>query len=161
MLPNVIATSIITYLTGIHVLITLRDIYYLIHRVAPSRSFPSFLPSPCLTCCTILLPHLEVRDSIWGDDWSHCPFIRRSLSEVFHSCKANARRSVHSPRDHFIAILIISDRHDWRRTRSGAGGTATLAWSLFFLFFYCSPWLHGQQVIHRHFGFIYLETNYN
>ena len=31
------------------------------------------------------------------------------LAEVFLSCKANPRRSVHSPWDHFINILIISD----------------------------------------------------
>ena len=31
------------------------------------------------------------------------------LAEVFLSCKANARRSVHSPQDHFIITLIISD----------------------------------------------------
>ena len=29
------------------------------------------------------------------------------LAGVFLSCKANARRSVHSPQDHFIIILII------------------------------------------------------
>ena len=37
------------------------------------------------------------------------------LAEVFWDflgCKANARRSVHSPQDHFIIILIISDRRD-------------------------------------------------
>ena len=38
------------------------------------------------------------------------------LSGVFLSCKANTRRSVHSPQDHFIITLIISDRHDWRDT---------------------------------------------
>ena len=37
------------------------------------------------------------------------------LATVFLSHKANARRSVHSPRDHFIIALIISD---WRDTRS-------------------------------------------
>ena len=34
------------------------------------------------------------------------------LAEVFLSCKANARRSIHSPQDHFIITLIISDRCD-------------------------------------------------
>ena len=33
---------------------------------------------------------------------------------VFLSCKANARRSVHSHQDHFIITLIISDRRDTR-----------------------------------------------
>ena len=54
---------------------------------------------------------------------------------VFFSCKANARRSVHSPRDHFIITLIIDDNLTdvtlgasglWPRTRIGAGGTVTL-----------------------------------
>ena len=34
------------------------------------------------------------------------------LAEVFLSCKANAKISVHSPQDHFIITLIISDRRD-------------------------------------------------
>ena len=39
-----------------------------------------------------------------------------TFSGVF-CCKASARRSVHSPQDHFIITLIISDRSDWRDTR--------------------------------------------
>ena len=34
------------------------------------------------------------------------------IAEIFLSRKANARRSVHSPQDNFIIILIISDRRD-------------------------------------------------
>ena len=34
------------------------------------------------------------------------------LAEVFVGSKANARRSADSPQDHFIIILIISDRRD-------------------------------------------------
>ena len=37
------------------------------------------------------------------------------LAEVFWGflgSKANAKRSVHSPQDHFIITLIISDRRD-------------------------------------------------
>ena len=34
------------------------------------------------------------------------------FSGVFFGCKANARRSVYSPQDHFINTLIISDRRD-------------------------------------------------
>ena len=60
-------------------------------------------------------PHLEERGLIRGDDWSHSTFIRRSPSWGFLGfslgCKANARRSVHSP------PLIISDRRDWHNTR--------------------------------------------
>ena len=43
------------------------------------------------------------------------PFIRL-LAEVFLNCKTNAR-SAHSPQDHFIITLIISDRRDWHDTR--------------------------------------------
>ena len=56
-------------------------------------------------------PHLEERDPISGDDWSHSPFIRLSYSWSF------SRRYVHSLRNHFIFPLIISDRSDWGDTR--------------------------------------------
>ena len=39
------------------------------------------------------------------------------FSGGFLGCKANVRRSVHSPQDHFIITLIISDRRDWRDTQ--------------------------------------------
>ena len=64
-------------------------------------------------------PHLEEMDPIWDDDWSYSQqtvFYLR-FSGVFLSCKANARRSVHSPQDRFIITLIISDRRHWRDTR--------------------------------------------
>ena len=60
--------------------------------------------------------HFEERGPIWGNDWSQKPHHQR-FSGVFLSCKANAGRSVHSPQDHFIISLIISDRRDWRDTR--------------------------------------------
>ena len=44
-------------------------------------------------------------------------FLPSPFLTVFLGCKANARRSVHSPQDHFIFTLIISDRLDWRDTR--------------------------------------------
>ena len=39
------------------------------------------------------------------------------LAGVFFSYKANAKRSVHNPQDHFIITLIISDPRDWRDIR--------------------------------------------
>ena len=57
---------------------------------------------------------------------------------------------MHSPQDNFIITLIISDRRDWcdtrgkclwLGTRTGAGGTDTLAES----FFGRSPWLQGHD----------------
>ena len=57
---------------------------------------------------------------------------------VFLSCKENTRRSMHSPQDHFIIILITSDRLDWRDTRdkwplarNPDRSTATLVWNFF------------------------------
>ena len=57
---------------------------------------------------------------------------------VFLGCKANARRSVHSPQDHFITVSPLSLTTDvtdatlgarglWLGTQTGAGVTATLA----------------------------------
>ena len=75
---------------------------------------------------------------------------------VFLGCKANARRSVHSPQDHFIIILIlVTNVTDatlgasalWLGTRTRNGGTDTLE-----SFFGRSPWLHGQQVIQNTLG---------
>ena len=40
------------------------------------------------------------------------PSLEGLLAEVFLRGKANARISVHSPQDHFIITLIISDRCD-------------------------------------------------
>ena len=89
--------------------------------VLPTPSFPHFLPSPFLLC--------NPTDLIWEDDWSHSHFIRRSASwgffGVFLIFKVNARRSVHSPQDHIIIILIISNRGDWRKTL----GKVPLAWN--------------------------------
>ena len=83
----------------------------------PTPSFLYFLPSPFLTFCATLPtsfggkgPHLR--------RWLVAQLLHRlRFSGVFLSYKANARRSVHSPQDHFIINLIISDRRDWRNTR--------------------------------------------
>ena len=111
---------------------------------------------------SISLPDMlcDTTDLIWrkGTPFEamtgHRPFIRRSpsraFSEVFLSCNVKTRRSVYSPRDHSIITLIISDRRDWLGasglwlgTRTGVGGTATLAKS----FFERCPWLHGQLTL--------------
>ena len=68
-------------------------------------SFPYFLPSPFPTYCAIL-------PTSFGGKGLHLRFSGVSLSY-----KANARRSVESPQDHFIITLIISNRRDWRDTR--------------------------------------------
>ena len=56
----------------------------------------------------------------WRSVRSYRPHLDGLLAEdfgIFFSCNANARRSVHSPRDHFIINLIIGDRCGWRDTR--------------------------------------------
>ena len=59
------------------------------------------------------------RDRGGGGKWRQeryqptCFIWWRSLPR-FPDCKANARRSVLSPQDHFIIILIISDRRNTR-----------------------------------------------
>ena len=93
------------------------------------------------------------------------------LAEVFWGfpqLQGKCQETLHSPQDHFIITLIISDRRDWRSTR----GNWTLARNLhrswwnrhttFKAFFGRRPWLQGQLVymdnysIHRIIGFIYV-----
>ena len=45
----------------------------------PTPSFPYFL-LPSWRAVRSYRPHLEERDPIWSDNWSHSPFIRRSPS---------------------------------------------------------------------------------
>ena len=73
---------------------------------------PIFPPLPLLTCCAILTsfggkgPHLR--------RWLVAQLSSDGLlAEVFLTCKANARRSVHSPRLHIIWSLSLADRSDW------------------------------------------------
>ena len=84
---------------------------------------------------------------IWGEQWSHSPFIRRSHSWGFlgFSCEVNARRSMHSPQDHFIITLIMMTLGAsglWLGTQTEAGCIVPLTES----FFGRCPWPHGQQV---------------
>ena len=84
--------------------------------------------------------HLEEIDPIWGDDLTHSPFIRRPSSCGFLGFSSAVRQM---PGDLCTAARIIllsplslaTDVTDatlgasglWLRTRTGAGGTATLA----------------------------------
>ena len=65
-----------------------------------SLSLPSFLPSPFLTCCATL-PILFGRKRPHLQRWLIAQPLHQTVSKlrssgVFLSCKANARRSVHS-----------------------------------------------------------------
>ena len=81
-------------------------------------------------------PHLEVRDPIWADDWSHSPFIRRSPSWDFPEFSSAVRQM---PGDlctgpGIISLSPLSLVTDvalrasalWPGTQTEAGGTATL-----------------------------------
>ena len=98
--------------------------------------FPYFLPSPFLT---YYRPHMEGRDPIWGDDWSHSPFIRQSPSWGFLGFISAVRQMpgdlCTTPRIISLSPLsLATDVTDatlgvsgiWLGTRTGAGGTATL-----------------------------------
>ena len=83
--------------------------------------FPYFLPSLFIKCFAILslsfigkVPHLRR----WLVAQSSSDSLHLRFSRVILNREANSRRSVYSPQDHFISILIISDRRDWRDTRS-------------------------------------------
>ena len=78
-------------------------------------------------------PHLEERDPIWGDNWSHSPFIRLSPSWSFLGFSSAV---IQMPGNLCTAPRIISLATDvtnatlgasglWLGTRTGAGGTAT------------------------------------
>ena len=103
----------------------------------PNPFLISFL-LPSWRAVRSLRPHLEERDSIWGDDWSSDGL----LAKVFLEFSSAVRQM---PGDRFTAPRIISlsplslatDVTDatlgasglWLGTQAGAGGTATLAWS--------------------------------
>ena len=85
--------------------------WFCLGSIHAGKWVPLFLPSPFVTYCGIL------STSLWGKgpnlrQWLVAqPSSTVSLAEVFLSCKANARRSVHSPRYHLIITHII-----WRLT---------------------------------------------
>jgi hypothetical protein len=85
--------------------------------MAPWTTGPAYRIICSLPLHSFLLPswgavrsyrhHLEVRDPIWGDNWSQ---LSSTVSKVrfsgfFFSCKANVRRSVHIWGDHWSHSL--------------------------------------------------------
>ena len=76
------------------------------------------------------------RHANWKFFWPQLMAPWTTRFGVFLGCEAYARRSVHSPQDHFISPLsLATDVTDatlgasglWIGTRTGAGGTATQA----------------------------------
>ena len=76
----------------------------------------------------------RVRDSIWSDDWPHSfhqTVSQLTFSRVFLRNTANTKKSILSPRFHFIVNLIISrqtlgESGNWLGTWTVNGGTATV-----------------------------------
>ena len=98
----------------------------------PALSF--FLPS--WRAVQFYRPHLEVRDPIWGDDWSHSPFIRRSPSWGFQGFSPAVMQIPDlCTTPVFILLLPLSLATDvtlgaigyWLGTRKGSVGTVILA----------------------------------
>ena len=68
---------------------------FMVDRYSPRPFLNSFL-IPSWRALRTYRPHLEERDPIWGDDWSHNPFIRRSPSWGFLGFSSAVRQM---PRD--------------------------------------------------------------
>jgi hypothetical protein len=86
------------------------------HNINRYPPFPCFLPSPFLTCCA------NLPTSFGGKGrhlrrWLVAQPLHQTVFWCFPHFKANARIPVHSPQDHFIITLIISDWRDWRDTQ--------------------------------------------
>ena len=115
----------------------------------PPRAFLNSFLRPSWRAVRSYRPHLEERDPIWGDDWPHSPFIRRSPSWGFLGFSSVVRQM---PGDLCTALRIIllsplslaTDMTDatleasglWLGARTGADCTATLT---------KSAWLRGQE----------------
>ena len=104
----------------------------------------SFFLLPSWRALRFYRPYLDKRDPIWGDNWSHSPFIKRSPSWGFLRFSSAVRQM---PGDLCTAPRIISlsslsratdvtdatlgARGIWLGTRTGAGSTATLVQNFF------------------------------
>ena len=113
---------------------------------------PSFLLPPW---CAVrsYRRHLEVGNSIWGDDWSYSPFIRLSPSWGCLGFSSAIRQMPGDPCTgpriiQLSPLSLATDVTDatfgasvpWLGTRTGAGGTAKLTESLFFWPQPVAPW---------------------
>ena len=82
--------------------------------VIPIR--PQLLPFSFLACCAILPAHLEA--GIPFEAMTGCLYsLNRQFSNVFLSCKAKIRNSVHSPGIISLSPLSLANRRDWSDTR--------------------------------------------
>ena len=136
-------------------------LYYCIFKFSPnldsSRPILLSFHLPPWRAVRSYRPHLEERDPIWGNAWSHSPFIRRSPSWGFPGVSSAVRQMLGDlctvPRIISLSSLsLASDVTDatlgssglWLGTRTGAVGTATLTES-FFWPQPMVPWTAGHQ----------------
>ena len=107
-------------------------------------------------------PHLEKRDPIWGDEWSHSPFIRLSPSWGFLGVSSAVRQMpgdlCTAPRIIPLSPLSVATNVTdttlgasglWLGIRTGAGGTATWA-KRFFGHYPMAPWTTGYFMSQFH-----------
>ena len=92
-------------------------------------------------------PNLEIRDPIWGDDWSHSLHQMVSKQRFSRVFLRFGRISVHSPQSISLSSLL-ADRRDWHDTRS----KLPLARNLDMNWWHCHTglklfwsWLHGPR----------------
>ena len=131
--------------------------------INPTRPFLNCFLLPSWHSVQSYRPHLEGREPIWGDDWSHNPFIRQPPDWGFLGFSPDVRQM---PGDLYTAPRFISSSSSlatdvtdvtlgasglWQGTRTGAGGTATPTES----FFGRRLWPHGQQVMLRHLNIFF------
>ena len=102
----------------------------------------------------------EERDPIWGDDWSHSPFIRWSPSWGFLGFSSAVRQmpgDVHDPWDHFTITLIINNWCDtqdkWPLARNPDRSWWHCHTSLkVFWPQSMAPWTAGKGLVTRDYG---------
>ena len=83
-----------------------RSLYPLIVLISMPTSFPLTDPTDLIWRKGISFEAMTGRTAPSSDG------LLAEFSGVFLGCKANARRSLHSPQDHFIITLISSDRRE-------------------------------------------------
>ena len=141
---------------GQHLLATRLRVYFNMSWTGSRKFFLNSFLLPLWRAVRSYGPHLEERDPIWGDAWSHSPFIRRSPSWGFLGFSSAVRqmpgdlctapRTISlSPYLHLTYVTDVtlgasdlltrnSDRSWWNRNTC-------------LKLFSCRPWLHEQQVL--------------
>ena len=101
-----------------------------------------------LTCCEIIPTSFGGKGPHLGQ-WLMAQLLHRTVSGLFLSYNANARRSVHNPQDYFIITLSATEMTDVTLGARGLWLGTPTGWhhQISLKFFVCSPRLHRQQSI--------------